>query len=494
MRVDHLSLANFRNYATAELPLGAGPQLLIGRNGQGKTNLVEAISYFDSLSSHRVSSDQPLIRANAATGTIRMRVAVRDRSVTLELEFQRGKPKRAQINGNAAKPRELMQWFTCVVFAPEDLMIARGDPAHRRDFLDAAIVTRNPVMAGVFRDYERVLKQRNSLLKSARGGASRKSVEATLPVWDAQLAGLGSRIVAERRALITLLAPRVGTAYHQLVENDHRPTLALEETFIGGRDAPVGEVDPRLRSAGDGDGASGSASNGAPNVSRETSAGSTSDHRAAHPGIDEEPRLQRPETEASRAEDAQRTEAQSSQPLAAGSPIADSEAAANSGAARPGGNESVTRADIDVSRETLIAQFESALRQARTAELDRGLTLVGPHRDELHLNLNGLPVKGYASHGETWSFVLALRLAFAGLLREESYTGDPVVLLDDVFAELDQRRRMRLMDAVGDYEQIVVTAAVPEDIPNTVPWNVARIDRGQVVAHSEAHRAEPRGE
>ncbi|MGO1570776.1 MAG: DNA replication/repair protein RecF [Canibacter sp.] len=408
MRVEHLSLANFRNYATAELPLGVGPQLLVGRNGQGKTNLVEAVSYFDSLSSHRVSNDQPLIRAGSDSAVIRMKVAVRDREVTLELEFQRGKPKRAQINGNSAKPRELMQWFTCVVFAPEDLMIARGEPSNRRDFLDEAIVTRNPAMEGVYRDFERVLKQRNSLLKSVRQGASKSSIQATLPLWNDQLAGFGSRIIAERRSLISLLIPRVGQAYQHLVENDHRPNLHLEETILGGRDVPVDPIHARELT----------------DVSRETSPAAAAESHQLH---------------------------------------------------------------ANVSRETLLQQFHHALTSVEDAELDRGVTLIGPHRDELHLELNDLPVKGYASHGEIWSFVLSLRLAFAGLLRHESFTGDPVVILDDVFAELDQRRRHQLMDAVGNYEQILVTAAVPEDIPHTVQWNVATIDQGEVVGHSQQH-------
>ena len=406
MRVEHLSLANFRNYATAELPLGSGPQLLVGRNGQGKTNLVEAISYFDSLSSHRVSNDQPLIRAGEDSAVMRMKVAVRDREVTLEIEFQRGKPKRAQINGSPVKTRELMQWFTCVVFAPEDLMIARGEPAHRRSFLDEAIVTRNPAMEGVFRDYDRVLKQRNSLLKSARQGAARESVQATLPLWNEQLAGFGTRILAERRALVTLLTPRLDRAYHHLVENDHRPSLRLEETMLGGRDLPIDNLNSS-------------------DVSRETS-----------------------------------------------------------GIASDGSNAESFDVSSNVSRETLLTQFHHALNTMESAELDRGVTLVGPHRDELHLELNDLPVKGYASHGETWSFVLSLRLAFAELLRDESFAGDPVVILDDVFAELDQYRRHQLMLAVGDYEQIIVTAAVPEDIPKTVQWDVAEIDRGEIIRHS----------
>jgi DNA replication and repair protein RecF len=438
MRVEHLSLANFRNYATAELPLGEGPQLLIGRNGQGKTNVLEAISYFDSLSSHRTTSDQPLIRAQQQSGVVRMRVRVRDREVTLELEFTQGRPKRSQVNGNAVKPRELTQWFTCVVFAPEDLNIARGEPGNRRAFLDEAIVTRNPAMYGIYRDYERVLKQRNALLKSVRQGASKESVRSTLPLWNEQLAGYGSRIIAERRQLVTDLSPRLARAYQQLVENDHSPRLALEESVIE--------------------------NTWTPSVSRETSSSTTttdswkldSEHLLSTTG----------------------SESRSSNPgIERGAPEGGS-LESGSEAFEPVGS------DPSVSRETLLRDFSSALDRVVDAELDRGVTLVGPHRDDLQLNLNELPVKGYASHGETWSFVLSLRIAFANLLREEAYTGDPVILLDDVFAELDRRRRQRLMDAVGDYEQIIVTAAVPEDIPHSVSWNVAHIDNGVITDHS----------
>ena len=413
MRVEHLSLTNFRNYAHAELPLGEGPQLLVGRNGQGKTNLAEAIAYFNALSSHRVTNDAPLIRAGEASAVVRMRVAVRQREATLELEFQRGKPKRAQVSGHPVKPRELLHWFTCVVFAPEDLAIARGEPSVRRSFLDDAIVTRSPAMIGVFRDYERVLKQRNSLLRSVHQGASREDVSDVLALWDEQLIGFGSRIMAERRSLLRDLMPHLRRAYTGLVEADHHPALALTETASGGSEAVVwqpGGAASRGTStdaeALDRDG------HGFENVSRETSG--------------------------------QTTHA--------------------------------------LERDSLTTAFTGSLDQTRDAEYERGVTLVGPHRDDLTLELNGLPVKGFASHGETWSFVLALRLAFAELLRAESQIGDPVIILDDVFAELDQRRRQQLMAAVGEFEQIVVTAAVPEDIPRSVAWNVAHISAGEIVS------------
>lgn len=386
MRVDHLSLAHFRNYETAEVSFSAGPQVLIGRNGQGKTNLIEAIAYFDSLSSHRVSSDQPLLQAGSDTAVARMKVSIGERTAQLELQFERGRPKRAQLQGQKVKPSELMRWFTAVVFAPEDLMIVRGDPAQRRRFLDAAIVTRFPSLAGVFRDYEKVLKQRTALLKSLRQGVSRSAVEATLDVWDEQLIAFGSRIMMERRAFVKALQPYLADAYFALVDTDQGARLSLDESVF----QTVFDAE---------------------DVSRETS------------GDD---------------------------------------------------------ADRNVSRETLEQGFRESLQHHRDAECQRGVSLVGPHRDDLVLELNGLPVKGYASHGESWSFALAVKTAFAELLRKESPLGDPVLILDDVFAELDRRRRDRLMSSIADFEQIIVTAAVEEDVPEGVEWNRQFVRAGVV--------------
>jgi len=391
MRVVHLSLLDYRNYGHADVSLVPGRNLVLGRNGQGKTNLVEAIAYFASLRSHRVTSDSALIRAGAAAAVVRMRVGVLDREASLEIQINRGQSNRAQVNGNVVRPRELTRWFSAVVFAPEDLMIVRGEPALRRRFLDEGVVARNPAMSQVLSDYERVVRQRTSLLKSARASGARANLDASLEVWDEQLISLGSRIVAERRRLVNDLRAPLAEGYGAIAAADHSPALALAEAL---------DVD----------------------VSRET-------------------------------------------------------------LERDGGD----RGDPtpDVSRETIAETFRAALRSARRAELERGLTLVGPHRDDLALQLNGLPVKGYASHGESWSFALALRLSLAALLREESAAGDPVIVLDDVFAELDAERRRRLMDAVGDYEQVVVTAAVEEDIfSDATPessWHTVRVAAGEIV-------------
>lgn len=382
MRVAHLSLGDFRNYDAAELPLRAGANLLVGRNGQGKTNLVEAIGYFATLRSHRVSADSAMIKAGALAAVLRMRVVAGEREVVLETQLNRSGANRAQVAGNAVRARELTRWFTSVVFAPEDLGIVRGEPGGRRRFLDDALITRLPVAAGVISDYERVVRQRTSLLKSSRGVArDSSSLNATLGVWDDQLVTHGVRIMLARREFVRDLQAPLAEAYASLVDADHAPTMKLNESVI----------------------------EAVQDVSRET-------------------------------------------PLQS--------------------------ADEDVSRETLEKSFRNALAVVRGKELERGVTLVGPHRDDLVLSLNDLPVKGYASHGESWSFALSLKIALANILRKESSAGDPVIMLDDVFAELDRGRRERLMDLVGDFEQVIVTAAVEEDVPEGLDWHRVEVHAG----------------
>lgn len=227
MRVTDLSLLDFRNYRSAEVSFAPGLNLVIGRNGQGKTNLVEAIAYFASLDSHRVSGDTALIRAGCETAVVRMRITARDREVLLEVQLNCGRPNRAQVNRNAVKPRELMRWFSTVIFAPEDLSIVRGDPSRRRSFLDEAVVARNPAFAGVLSDFERVLRQRTSLLKSARGSGNRAALDATLGIWDDQLVEHGTRIMLARRQLVRELADPLRQAYSALVREDHGPLLSL---------------------------------------------------------------------------------------------------------------------------------------------------------------------------------------------------------------------------------------------------------------------------
>lgn len=408
MRVKHLSLFQFRNYHRLELDFAPGKVLILGRNGQGKTNLAEAIAYFNALVSHRVSSDAPLFLHGTKQTVIRLKVQHGAMSPTLELELKLRGVKKAQINGTSVKPRELTRWLSTVVFAPEDLQIVRGDPSARRAFLDEAIVTRNPYFVSVFKDYERIVKQRTALLKSLRHTATPEYAADALAFWDTQLIDCGTRIMAERRKLVDELLPHLRSAYAQLVEADHNPQLQLKETatISGGGYSPQSVVNLSV-----------SAVNEAVNPEKiiDSVVFTPQDHLS------------------------------------------------------------------NVSRETLTENFKTALQHYARAEMERGMTLVGPHRDDLEISLNNLPVKGYASHGEGWSVALALKLGFAKILQHEFAPEDPVLILDDVFAELDAARRARLMQAVSDYEQVIVTAAVAEDIPAGDLWQVHIIHSGAVV-------------
>ena len=394
MHVARLSLTDYRNYERAELTLGPGATVFVGRNGQGKTNLVESIGYLATLGSHRVSGDQALIRAGADAAIVRALLAHGDRELLIELQLNRQGSNRAQLNRSPVKTRELPRYAHSVLFAPEDLAIVRGEPSVRRRMLDELLVQRTPRLAGVMADYERVLKQRNSLLKSARARGLAAAQLPTLDIWDERLVQLGSELIDQRVALIRELAAPLAEAYHSVVDADHAPELR-----------PLLSID----------------------------------------GADPEAEI--PADAAPR-----------------------SAAAADLVAAIAGDGASATA-----------VRFAEAVRVLRPKELERGITLVGPHRDDVVLLLNGLPAKGYASHGESWSFALALRLASAELLRRDSTTGDPVLVLDDVFAELDRLRRERLAAAIGGFEQVLVTAAVLEDVPEPLTARIVHIDAGHIV-------------
>ncbi|MEV2278513.1 DNA replication/repair protein RecF [Nocardiopsis sp. NPDC049922] len=359
MYVSDLRLVDFRSYGDALLELGPGVSVFVGANGQGKTNLVEAVGYVAALSSHRVSSDTPLIRQGAPRAVIRAKIVRDDRHMVVDLELNPGRANRARINQSAAgRPRDVLGILRTVLFAPEDLALVKGDPGERRRFLDDLLVARAPRMAGVRSDYDRVLKQRNALLKSASGRAFRQRSApdlSTLEVWDAHLAEVGAELLAARLALVAELRPRIARAYAGLTDSG-------------------GPAVPAYRCSADPEG---------------------------------------------------------------GEPPAD--------------------------RPQLVETLRAAMAEARDRELQRGVGLVGPHRDELHLQLGDLPAKGYASQGESWSYALALKLAAFDLLRADG--DDPVLILDDVFAELDTERRRRLAERVRDSEQVLVTAAVPDDIP-----------------------------
>ncbi len=379
MYVAHLTLVDFRSYATAEVALEPGATAFIGRNGQGKTNLVEAIDYLSRLGSHRVASDAPLVRAGAERALVRASVVRDGRQAMLEIEINPGKANRARVNrADLPRARELVGLVRTVIFAPDDLALVKGDPAGRRAFLDDLLVMRAPRLAGVRADYERILKQRNSLLKTAgaarRGSTSQESALSTLGVWDSHLARTGAELLAERLRLVAELRPYVGHAY---------ATVAR---------------------------------------------GASSDDA----GLDYQPSLEI--------------------------------------------GELTERDDL---AERLLAELEVR----RNDELDRGVSLVGPHRDELLLSLgNGeqrLPVRGYASHGESWSFALALRLASYDLVRADG--DDPILILDDVFAELDSERRAQLAELVAGAEQVLVTAAVAADVPEKLAGVRYQVVGGEVL-------------
>ncbi|RAJ66534.1 DNA replication and repair protein RecF [Streptomyces sp. Amel2xB2] len=391
MHVTHLSLADFRSYAGAEVPLGPGVTTFVGPNGQGKTNLVEAVGYLASLGSHRVSSDAPLVRMGAQRAIVRAAVRQGDRQQLVELELNPGKANRARINRSSqVKPRDVLGILRTVLFAPEDLSLVKGDPGERRRFLDELVTARSPRMAGVRSDYDRVLKQRNSLLKSAvlaRRHGGRDVDTSTLDVWDEHLARVGAELLARRLELISALRPLADKAYERLAPGGGPVGLEYRGVPVDG--------------------------------------GGRADADGAGPDAPAEP-----------------------------SP-APSEPA------------------------ELYEGLLEALRDSRRAEMERGVTLVGPHRDDLLLKLGELPAKGYASHGESWSLALSLRLASYELLKSEG--NEPVLVLDDVFAELDVQRRARLAELVAPGEQVLVTAAVPEDVPEVLEGARFAVSDGEVV-------------
>ena len=375
MFVDHLQLVDFRSYAGVDVALGAGVVVFVGANGQGKTNLVEAVEYLSTLSSHRVSSDVPLVRAGAerAIARARLRAGLDDpRQLQLEVEITVGKANRARLNRSPVKrPREIVGVLRTVVFSPEDLAVVKGDPSERRRFLDDLVVSRWPRMAGVRADYDRVLRQRNTLLKSlsgrSRGGPPGADAAATLDVWDSHLAAAGAELVEARLTTLSDVVPHLAKAYADI--------------------AP-------------------------------TNSEATAEYTTA------------------------------------------------------------TAYEAGADRDQLTAALTAAMAERRGDEIARGVSLVGPHRDDVLLSLGVLPARGYASHGESWSLALALRLGSLALLRSDGV--EPVLVLDDVFAELDATRRERLASMVSGAEQVLVTAAVGGDVPAVLAGRRFRVANGEV--------------
>lgn len=394
VHLTRLALTDFRSYASADLMLAPGVTTLSGPNGEGKTNLAEAIGYVATLGSHRVATDGPLVRQGADRAILRAAVTSAQGNALVEIEVNPGRANRVRLNrAPLPRPREILGVLRAVLFAPEDLALVKGDPGERRRFLDDLLVATAPRYAAVRTDYERVVRQRTALLKSAatrmpRGrpggpaaGTLPEAMAATLEAWDDQLARAGAELLTARLSLVRALRPHIAAAY-AAVSGDRGPAdVTYRSSF------PLAALD------------------GA----------------AGHDGVAEK------------------------------------------------------STDIEVA-------MREALQQARPQELERGVCLIGPHRDELELRVGDLPARGYASHGESWSLALALRLAAYELLRVDG--DDPVLILDDVFAELDAGRRDRLAALVGEAEQVVVTAAVLVDVP--VGLTGARYD----VANGKITRAD----
>lgn len=397
MYISHVSLTDFRSYRQVDLELAPGTTVFAGPNGVGKTNIAEALGYLASLSSHRVSNDAPLIHFGTDQALVRARVHRGDQAVGLELEITAGKGNRARINrANPVRARDILGIVRTVLFAPEDLALVKGDPSERRRYLDEVLVALQPHHAATRSDYDRVLKQRNALLKSARtAGRLSSTHEATLSVWDEHLATAGSKLLRGRLEVLGALEGHFSAAYDGLTDGS-KPATARYMSTVG-------------------DGS----------------------------GEKEEPGLP--------------------------------------GSENPGAPRS-RLADLD--EEGMHEAFLNALALQRRKELDRGLTLVGPHRDELFLGLGTAPAKGYASHGETWSLALSLRLAvYRALCEDDSRPGSkPILILDDVFAELDVSRRRKLAAVVVDAEQVIVTAAVVEDVPVELNGRILTVGPGTVSA------------
>ncbi len=417
MYLRRLALTDFRSYAAVDLALDPGVSTLIGANGQGKTNVVEAVGYLATLGSHRVASDAPLVRHGAERAILRGAVTSAGRDSLVEIEINPGRANRARLNRTPVpRPRQVLGVLRTVLFAPEDLSLVKGDPEQRRRYLDDLLVAQAPRYAGVRGDYERVLRQRTALLKSLRGrpwarqfagagrpgpagpppgspdegiggdsgghGAPAGSAAATLDVWDEHLATAGAELLAARISLTGALRPLVAQAYAAVAGVDAGVSIAYRQAFS-------------INIPGQRNGA----------------------------------------------------------------------AAAERGEPEPDAGK-------------LAAWLREALAQARAEEIERGVCLVGPHRDELELRIGDLPARGYASHGESWSAALALRLAAFELLRQGGE--DPVLLLDDVFAELDAGRRERLASVAAAAEQVLVTAAVAEDVPPVLTGARFEVAEGRV--------------
>ena len=405
MYISDLALSDFRSYDELVLALEPGPTALIGPNGQGKTNLVEAVAYLSTLSSHRAGADTALVRRappgepQPGGAVVRAKVVHGERPSVLEIEIIAGRANRARLNRAAVRPRDLLGILRTVVFAPEDLALVREEPGVRRRFLDDLAVTLRPSLAGVRAEHDKILSQRSSLLKSARAarrsGGVPASMISSLEVWDAQLAAAAARLMAARTDVVARLRPWVAASYERVSRGQSAARLAYRSSLL----LHEGRPEP-----GPGD-----------------------------------------EAAASHAQDIE-----------------------------------TELADVAATS----ARLETAMSELRGREIERGTNLVGAHRDDLVLHLGDLPAKGFASHGEQWSLALALRLASYEMLRRDvdAYGGDgePVLILDDVFASLDAGRRAALADVVAGAQQALLTAAVDDDVPAELAGTRLRVSASGV--------------
>lgn len=373
MWVSRLRLEAFRNHTLTDVSFDMGVSVLVGHNGQGKTNIVESLGYLSTLSSHRVSADDVLVQAGNKTAVIRADVHAAGRSVDVMMIINATGSNKAQVNNAPASLGEAASWTTTVFFSPEDLSIIRSDPSYRRKFLDSVLMQSLPRMAGTFAEYDKVVKQRNMLLKTLRNNPRTPDAQSTMDVWDEMLVTLSANITQARWSLLEQMSPLFSVAYSD-IRAGHDVTLQLHHS-----------------------------------------------------------------------------------------------------------HESLSGLSPDMSQADLTAAYAEALGAVRDSERDRAMTLIGPHRDDLVIGLNGLPARTHSSQGEAWSSALALKLATARYHQLTSSYGDPIIILDDVFSELDDNRRQALADAVGGWEQVLITAAVASDVPSSLTGRFIEVSGGRIV-------------
>jgi DNA replication and repair protein RecF len=371
--VDHLELRDFRSYAQLDVSFSSGLTAVVGENGNGKTNLIEAIGFVSRLRSFRGAPPEAMVRLGADQAVIRADVTCGDRAVLLETELPRQGRLRAQVNRQKLQRRgDLADVLTTTVFSPDDLEIAKGGPGGRRDYLDDLLVDLHPKNDAACAELAKALKQRNALLKQMNGRLAPEA-QLTLDVWDQRLADLGERVASLRTKLIDQLVPLVAEAYDALA--------APGAVGRGGEERGDGTVE-----------------------------------------------------------------------LVYDAPWRDMGLAA-------------------------------ALAVSRTDDVRRGVSTVGPHRDDVSLLIGGRAARTHASQGEQRSLVLALRLA-AHRLVARARGEAPVLMLDDVFSELDPKRAAALVANLPDGQKILTTAA--ELPPGAVADAVIRISGGGDAA-SVAH-------